>query len=203
MLPDTKSSVQHRPHRHFQPSGNFVSHSEFHWGIHVTLQRNASVVLVISRSGLANTAIVDLVLEWDSLPLTNKYWPRESFTDLKYPQAYPFPVLNIIRLSSTQFPYKKRIKKVFFSQLNKTSSGVYKVTNLMNNSRKVQSNECVYTVQSPIRYPWPRSLKEARHVLTHRPLWHPIGILSWFIAKDEYRFKQHSSLLDPYFFWKE
>ena len=82
-----------------------------------------------------------------------------------------------MRLSSTQFPYKKRIKKVFFSQLNKTSSGVYKVTNLMNNSRKVQSNECVYTVQSPIRYPWPRSLKEARHVLTRRPLWHPTA--SW------------------------
>ena len=49
-------------------------------------------------------------------------------------------------------------------------------------------------VQSPIRYPWPRSLKEARHVLTRRPLWHPTRILSWFIAKDEYRFKQHSSI---------
>ena len=32
-------------------------------------------------------------------------------------------------------------------------------------------------VQSPIRYPWPRSLKEARHVLTRRPLWHPTA--SW------------------------
>ena len=119
---------------------------------YVTLERNASVVLIISGSDLTNSSNLDLVLEWGSplLPFTNKYWPRESFTDLKYPQAYPFPVLNIIRLSSTQFPYKKRIKKVFFSQLNKTSSGVYKVTNLMNNSRKVQSNECVYSHRSDI-----------------------------------------------------
>ena len=59
--------------------------------------------------------------------------------------SYPFPVLNIMRL-----PLRKRIKKVFFSRLNLTSSGVYKVTNLMNKSRKVQSNECVYSHRSDI-----------------------------------------------------
>ena len=119
---------------------------------YVTLERNASVVLIISGSGLTNSANVDLVLEWGSplLPFTNKYWPWELFTDLEYPQAYPFPVFNIMRLSSTQFPNEKRIIKVFFSQLNLTSSGVCKVTNLMNNSRKVQSNECVYSRRSDI-----------------------------------------------------
>ena len=115
---------------------------------HVTLQRNTSVVLVISRSGLANTAIVDLVLDWDSplLPFTNKYWPRELFTDLEL----PLPSFKHNAASPNTIPLRKRIKKVFFSRLNLTSSGIYKVTNLMNKSRKVQSNECVYSHRSDI-----------------------------------------------------
>ena len=111
---------------------------------HVTLQRNTSVVLVISRSGLANTANVDLVLEWDSLPFTNKYWPRELFTDLEL----PLPSFKHNAAFPNTIPLWKRIKKVFFSRLNLTSSGVYKVTNLMN--KRVQSNECVYSHRSDI-----------------------------------------------------
>ena len=84
---------------------------------HVTLQRNASVVLVISRSGLANTANVDLVLDWGSplLPFTNKYWPRELFTDLEL----PLPSFKHNAASPDTTPLRKRIKKVFFSQLNR------------------------------------------------------------------------------------
>ena len=150
MLSDTKSSVQHRPLRHFQPSGNFVSHSEFHWGIHNTLHCNATQVWSWSFHALAWQILLLWILSWSgtapSSPSQTNIDPENYLQNLEL----PLPSFKHNAASPNTIPLRKRIKKVFFSRLNLTSSGVYKVTNLMNKSRKVQSNECVYSHRSDI-----------------------------------------------------